>query len=111
TWNGTAVQAVPMAFAVSPDFDRARLVTGHDFVFFAAGQPVLDLSGHGSHVASTIAQEANNGVFGAGLAYSATIMPLKACLGYWDLQIMRSASGVTGYQPLTQGVCPSSAVS
>ncbi len=110
TWNGTAVQAVPMAFAVNPDMNAERLLPGYDFAFFAAGQPVLDLDGHGTHVASTVGQEANNALYGAGLAYGAKIMPLKACLGYWELQIVRSSFGIPGYQPLNSGGCPTTAV-
>ena len=110
TWNGVAVQAVPMAFAVNPDMNPARLLPGYDFAFLLAGRPVLDLDGHGTHVASTVGQEANNGLFGAGLAYGATIMPLKACLGYWELQIVRSALGIPGYQPLDSGGCPTTAI-
>lgn len=110
TWNGTAVQDVPMAFAVNPDMSPARLLPGRDFVFFLDGQPVLDLDGHGTHVASTIAQEANNNLFGAGLAYGATVMPLKACVGYWELQIVRSSLGIPGYQPEDSGGCPTTAI-
>jgi serine protease len=37
----------------------------------------LDDDGHGTHVAGTIAQQTQNGVGVAGLAYSACIMPVK----------------------------------
>ena len=110
TWNGSAVQNVPMSFAVSPDLSASRLLPGRDFVFMAAGRPVLDLDGHATHVASTIAGEANNALFGAGLAYGSTIMPLKACVGYWDLQIARSALDIPGYQPRESGGCPTNAI-
>jgi serine protease len=110
TWNGVSIQDVPMAFAVNPDMNPARLLPGRDFVFFLDGQPVLDLDGHGTHVAATIGQEANNNLYGAGLAYGATIMPLKACVGYWELQIVRSALGIPGYQPLSSGGCPTTAI-
>lgn len=36
-----------------------------------------DDNSHGSHVASTIAETANNGIGGVGLAYHAKIMPVK----------------------------------
>lgn len=110
TWNGSAVQDVPMAFAVSPDLTTPRLLPGRDFVFLAAGQPVLDLDGHGTHVASTLAQETNNTLYGAGLAFGAKVMPLKACVGYWELQIIRSALGIPGYQPRDSGGCPTSSI-
>lgn len=110
TWNGSAVEVVPMPFAINPDIHPDRLLPGFDFALFAAGEPVLDLEGHGTHVASTVGQEANNNLYGAGLAYGTKIMPLKACLGYWDLQIVRSAIGIPGYQPLDSGLCPTTAV-
>jgi serine protease len=99
-----------MAFAVNPDINPARLLPGRDFAFFLDGEPVLDLDGHGTHVASTIAQEANNGLYGAGLAYGATILPLKACVGYWELQIIRSALGIPGYHPPDSGGCSTTAI-
>lgn len=111
TWNGVAVQGVPMTFAVNPDVDPARLRPGRDFVFFSAGEPVLDLDGHGTHVAMTIGQQANNGLYGTGLAHGATLLPLKACLGYWELQIVRSALGVPGFHPTDDmGYCPTDAI-
>src|SRR5207253_229267 len=36
-----------------------------------------DDQGHGTHVAGTIAQTTNNGLGTAGLAYCATLMPVK----------------------------------
>ena len=111
TWNGNAIQNVSMPFTVNSDLAASRLLPGRDFVFFAAGQPVLDLDGHGSHVSGTIAQEANNNLFGTGLAYGARIMPLKACVGYWELQIIRSTLGIAGYHPVDDsGFCSTDAV-
>jgi serine protease len=61
-------------FRRSPDF-TARLHKGYDFV---DNDPYpLDLNGHGTHVASTIAEAANNGIALTGLAYGATIMPVR----------------------------------
>lgn len=58
-----------------PDLAQTRFVSGESFV---AGLPAgLDDHAHGSHVAGTIAQSTNNGVGVTGVAYQATIMPLK----------------------------------
>ena len=37
----------------------------------------LDLNGHGTHVAGTIAEATNNGIGAAGIAYGARIMPVR----------------------------------
>ncbi len=108
TWNGTANVVTSMPFAMSTDFDAARIAPGRDFVFWTG--PVLDSDGHGTHVSATVAQSTNNSVGYAGIAYAARVMPLKACLSYWDIQILRSESGVPGYAPLDAGGCPNSAV-
>ncbi len=111
TWNGTSIQEVPVVVGVNPDVARDRIDPGFDFVFFSSGQPVIDFEGHGTHVAMTVGQEANNALFGAGLAYGARLMPLKACVGYWELQFVRSARGTPGYHPFDDtGFCPSDAI-
>ena len=59
----------------SPDLAGARFVKGWDFI---GNDPYAnDHNGHGTHVASTIAERTNNGVGLTGLAYGATIMPVK----------------------------------
>ncbi len=108
TWNGSAIVTHPMAFAISPDFDAARIAAGRDFVFWTGA--VLDSHGHGTHVSGTVAQTTNNTLGFAGMAFNAKVMPLKACLSFWDVQILRSEAGVAGYAPLNAGGCPTSAV-
>jgi serine protease len=59
----------------SPDLAGTKFVAGHDFV---GHDPYAnDRNGHGTHVASTIAETTNNGIGLTGLAYGATIMPVK----------------------------------
>jgi serine protease len=62
-------------YARSPDLSAARFVPGWDFV--DGDRYPLDPNGHGTHVASTIAEETNNGYGLAGLAYGARIMPVR----------------------------------
>lgn len=57
------------------DLDGTAFVKGFDFVD-RDGVPV-DENGHGTHVAGTIAQATNNGKGVAGLAYGASIMPIR----------------------------------
>lgn len=60
-------------FVRSPDL--GRFVRGYDFV--ARDPHPIDHNGHGTHVASTIAQATNNGLGLAGIAYGARIMPVR----------------------------------
>jgi serine protease len=59
----------------SPDLAGTRFIAGHDFVGDDAY--ANDRNGHGTHVASTIAEATNNDVALTGLAYGASIMPVK----------------------------------
>lgn len=100
-WDGRALREFPVPYAFSPDFSASQVLAGRDYVFFTAGAPVLDMDGHGTHVAGTILQATNNGVGVAGMAYRSTLLPLKACTGYWELQIVWGATGRTGFVPPT----------
>jgi subtilisin family serine protease len=57
------------------DFGTTAFTAGYDFVNNDADP--YDDHGHGTHVAGTIAEATNNAEGVAGLAYGATIMPLK----------------------------------
>jgi|HigsolmetaAR201D_1030396.scaffolds.fasta_scaffold00263_4 serine protease len=59
----------------SPDLAQTRFVAGYDFV---QHDPYAnDPNGHGTHVASTIAESTNNGRALTGLAYGVSIMPVR----------------------------------
>jgi serine protease len=55
--------------------DLRSFVRGYDFV--DGDRYPLDLNGHGTHVAGTIAEGTNNGIGAAGIAYGARIMPVR----------------------------------
>ncbi len=57
------------------DLSNTNFTTGYDFV--NDDNDPTDDEGHGSHVCGTIAQSTNNGVGVTGIAYKATIMPVK----------------------------------
>lgn len=62
-------------FRVIPDLRGVRFMKGHDFVEDDAHPN--DDHGHGTHVAGTIAQATNNGEGVAGVAFEASLMPIK----------------------------------
>jgi serine protease len=62
-------------FHRSPDFGRTRFVAPYDFV--SNNRFPLDRNGHGTFVAGIIAESTNNGVGLTGLAYGASIMPVR----------------------------------
>lgn len=62
-------------FAQAPDLAGTNFVAGYDFINNDAH--ANDDEGHGTHVAGTIAQSTNNGQGTAGVAFGATIMPVK----------------------------------
>jgi serine protease len=63
------------SFRRSPDIDPKRIVRGYDFVDRDALP--IDENGHGTHVAGTIGETANNRVGLTGLAYGAKLMPVR----------------------------------
>ncbi len=60
---------------IARDFKNTKFVPGYDFV--AKDALPNDDQGHGTHVAGTIAESTNNDEGVAGLAFEATVMPLK----------------------------------
>jgi len=62
-------------FTRSPDLRGNRFARGYDFV--DGDRRPNDLNGHGTHVASTIAESVDNGVGVTGLAFGAKVMPVR----------------------------------
>lgn len=59
----------------APDLAQTSFVPGYDFINNEAH--ANDDNSHGTHVAGTIAQSTNNGLGVAGVAFGATLMPVK----------------------------------
>ncbi|HXE45689.1 MAG TPA: S8 family serine peptidase [Conexibacter sp.] len=71
-------------FRRSPDFAGTRFVAPYDFVDDTRFP--VDRNGHGTHVAGTIAEATNNDLAVTGLAWGATIVPVRVLdsRGYGD---------------------------
>ncbi len=107
-WTGRAFETMAIPFRINPDLREQRVAPGYDFVFWDG--PVVDMVGHGTHVAGTVLQETNNGLGLAGIAHRAQLLPLKACYGYWEMQFVLSDRGIPGFvRPDETGSCPDSA--
>jgi serine protease len=104
-WTGSGFEAVTMAYAANPDLASSRLVDPRDFAFLDPSGPVVDMDGHGTHVSSTIGEDTNNALLLAGLAYRARIMPVKVCVGYWEIMIARAQVGIPGFISASSGGC------
>ena len=79
-------------FRRSPDFTAHEFVRGFDFV---AGNPFPnDRNGHGTFVASTIAEATNNGRGLTGLAFGARIMPVRVLDSQGEGEASTIAAGV-----------------
>jgi serine protease len=62
-------------FRKAPDWGDTRFLQGYDF--FNDDTHANDDEGHGTHVASTIAEATNNNTGMAGLAFGCAILPVK----------------------------------
>jgi serine protease len=62
-------------FRKSPDFAGTHFVDPYDFI--AGNRYPVDRNGHGTFVAGEIAEATNNGLGLTGLAYGASIMPVR----------------------------------
>jgi serine protease len=63
-------------FKRSPDLTNVQIRRPYDFLDH--DKHANDRNGHGTHVASTVAESTNNGIGVTGIAYGATLMPLRA---------------------------------
>lgn len=79
-------------YRASPDFPASQVTRGYDFV--DEDRFPDDFSGHGTHVASTIAGATGNGAGLAGLAYRTKIMPIRVLNAKDEGNVLSIARGV-----------------
>jgi serine protease len=79
-------------FRRSPDFTAHEFVRGFDFV--SGGPFPNDRNGHGTFVASTIAEATNNGKGLTGLAFGVRLMPVRVLDGQGEGEASTIARGV-----------------
>jgi len=75
TGSGVVVAVIDTGVTQVGDLAGTKFVPGYNFI--ANNTNAADDHGHGTHVAGTIAESTNNRIGVAGVAYGATIMPLK----------------------------------
>lgn len=73
--SGITVAVIDTGVTQVRDLQETKFVKGYDFV--NDRESATDDNGHGTHVAGTVAQSTNNNYGVAGIAYEASIMPLK----------------------------------
>ncbi|WP_445634911.1 Peptidase S8 [Nostoc sp. DSM 114161] len=78
--SGVTVAVIDTGITKVRDLYETKFVKGYDFV--NDKEKADDDNGHGTHVAGTIAQATNNKYGVAGIAYEASLMPLKVLSAY-----------------------------
>lgn len=102
-----AFRVISVPFAPATDIvTPGRLAAPFDFLY--EDELPYDMDGHGTHVTGTLTQRANT-ESGIGVAFNARIMPLKVCLGPWELLFVLATEGVSTLPPsLREGICVAS---
>jgi serine protease len=90
--KGVIVAVIDTGVSKVADLAETKFVPGFNFV--SNNDNAADDHGHGTHVAGTIAQSTNNKVGVAGVAYGATIMPIKVLSARGSGSVAGIAQGI-----------------
>jgi serine protease len=90
--TGIAYRDQGTRFKRSPDFAANQFVPGYDFV--GNDSFPMDVNGHGTHLAGTIAEKTDNHLGLTGLAYNAKLMPVRVLNAVGNGQSDRIAKGI-----------------
>ncbi|WP_018963760.1 S8 family peptidase [Coprothermobacter platensis] len=82
------------SYTKAPDLANTYFDTANAYDFVNNDTHANDDNGHGTHVAGTIAQSTNNNMGAAGIAYEATILPIKVL----------DSSGSGSYDAIANGI-------
>jgi serine protease len=107
TFDGTAIRDIQVPVSINPDVSASKLISAIDLV--SLDGIVVDFEGHGTHVASTIGEDAND-LAEVGVAYNVKIMPVKVCFGFWDVQFALADAGQAVTPPTSVAGCPDDAI-
>lgn len=97
-WNMSCGDGITVAVvdtgvdAQLSDLANTKFVEGYNFI--SNNGDATDDNGHGSHVAGSVAQSTNNNHGVAGVAYCATIMPVKVLSGSGSGDFRGVAEGI-----------------
>jgi len=90
--TGVAYRSLGKRFRRDPDLAPGAFVPGKSFT--GHGSLPLDRNGHGTHVASTIAEKTDNGLSVTGLAQGLRIMPVRVLGSDGNGSAVDVASGI-----------------
>ncbi len=94
TYSQEDSQGQKIYYEQAPDLANTHFVTGYDFVN-RDEHPTDDSNpGHGTHIAGTIAQNTNNNIGAAGVAFNTYLMPVKVL----------NSSGAGTYTDIVEGI-------
>ncbi len=97
-WTETGFERAVVPVARASSVDPQALLPARDFTY-STGPPVVDLDGQGTALATALLESDRATVGDRPLR----VMPLKACVGAWDVLLVRGERGVSGY-PSTSGI-------